>query len=275
MADYKVVDAKKLEAGLIATADAIREKTGNTEKIDWKENGMADQVDEVFEAGKKSEYDEFWDSYQLEENGDLRSNSNSLFAGFGWTKTTFKPKYDIYPTNANNMFANASCAYMDLTEILQNLGVKLDLSRCTTATNFCQYTSCSRMPELDCRAMDYIGSMFSYATIKIIDKLILREDGSQRLNYPIKECQNLVSVTIEGIIGSNGMNMIKCNKLDKNSNISIINALSPTTSDLIATLSLSSVNSAFETSPGAADGSTSEEWLTLVSTKPNWTISLV
>ena len=71
MADYKVVDAEKLEAGLIATADAIREKTGNAEKIDWKGNGMADQVDEVFEAGKKSEYDEFWDT--LQSNGERRN----------------------------------------------------------------------------------------------------------------------------------------------------------------------------------------------------------
>jgi hypothetical protein len=42
MADYKVVDIEKLEAGLTATANAIREKTGDSAKIDWKENGMAD-----------------------------------------------------------------------------------------------------------------------------------------------------------------------------------------------------------------------------------------
>lgn len=275
MADYKVIDAEKLEAGLIATADAIREKTGNTEKIDWKENGMADQVDEVFEAGKKSEYDAFWDSFQLERNGDPRSLSNSLFAGFGWTQATFKPKHDIYPTNANDMFANASCAGMDLTETLQNLGVKLDLSRCTTATGFCQYTSCNRMPVLDCRAMDTISSMFAYATIRVIDKIILRDDGSQKLNYPIRECKELRSVTIEGVIGSGNMNLTKCDKLDKNSNISIINALSTETSGLAVTLSLSAVNNAFETSPGLADGSTSPEWLALVNTKTNWTISLV
>ena len=35
------------------------------------------------------------------------------------------------------------------------------------------------------------------------------------------------------------------------------------------------VNIAFETSAGAGDGSTSAEWLALVATKTNWTISLV
>ena len=62
--------------------------------------------------------------------------------------------------------------------------------------------------------------------------------------------------------------------LSKDSIISIINALSTATSDLPITLSITAVNNAFETSPGAADGSTSEEWTALIATKPNWTISL-
>lgn len=49
MADYKVVDIEKLEAGLTATANAIREKTGDSEKILWnKQNGMASAIDRVF-----------------------------------------------------------------------------------------------------------------------------------------------------------------------------------------------------------------------------------
>lgn len=47
MADYKVVDIEQLEAGLIATADAIRAKTGNTDQIDWKTNGMADEINKI------------------------------------------------------------------------------------------------------------------------------------------------------------------------------------------------------------------------------------
>lgn len=62
--------------------------------------------------------------------------------------------------------------------------------------------------------------------------------------------------------------------LDKASTTSVISALSDTATAQTLTLSLSAVNTAFETSEGAADGSTSEEWLALAETKPNWLIEL-
>ena len=88
-------------------------------------------------------------------------------------------------------------------------------------------------------------------------------------------CFQLQNLTIEGIIGQNGFNVQWSTKLSKASITSIINALSETTSGLTVTLSKTAVNNAFETSAGAADGSTSEEWTTLEGTKTNWTISLV
>ena len=50
--------------------------------------------------------------------------------------------------------------------------------------------------------------------------------------------------------------------------------LTDTASGKTITFSKTAVNKAFETSAGANDGSTSAEWLALVGTKPNWTISL-
>jgi hypothetical protein len=64
-------------------------------------------------------------------------------------------------------------------------------------------------------------------------------------------------------------------KLSKDSIISIINALSTTTSGLSITLSKVAVNKAFETSEGANDGSTSAEWLNLIATRPNVSFNLV
>ncbi len=43
MADYKIVDADQLDAGLKVVADAIREKGGTSEKLEFP-NGMADAV---------------------------------------------------------------------------------------------------------------------------------------------------------------------------------------------------------------------------------------
>lgn len=51
MAYDKVVDSAKLDAGMTATANAIRAKTGGTGAIPWKENtGFADAVGDISQA---------------------------------------------------------------------------------------------------------------------------------------------------------------------------------------------------------------------------------
>ena len=53
---------------------------------------IAENEQAVFDAGKKSEYDTFWDSYQ--ENGNKVAYRLAFF-GSGWNDTTFHPKYPI------------------------------------------------------------------------------------------------------------------------------------------------------------------------------------
>jgi len=51
MAIDKAVDSAKLDAALVATADAIRAKGGGTAKLAWKEtNGFADEIDTLPDA---------------------------------------------------------------------------------------------------------------------------------------------------------------------------------------------------------------------------------
>jgi hypothetical protein len=52
--------------------------------------GAQAKYEEGVEAGKKSEYDEFWDVWQ---EGGRRRNMNYMFFGQGWTDKTYKPKY--------------------------------------------------------------------------------------------------------------------------------------------------------------------------------------
>ena len=87
-------------------------------------------------------------------------------------------------------------------------------------------------------------------------------------------CTDLTNLTMTGTIKANGMDLHYSTKLSKASIISVINALSDTTNALKVQLSKTAVNNAFETSGGVADGSTSEEWTTLIATKANWTIAL-
>lgn len=94
------------------------------------------------------------------------------------------------------------------------------------------------------------------------------------INTMFTGCTSLVNLTMTGTIKSSGFNVSPCVKLSKDSITSVINALSSTTTGKSVTLSKTAVNTAFETSSGAGDGSTSEEWTTLIATKFNWTISL-
>lgn len=66
---------------------------------DTKDYG--DKIKEVCEQGKKSQYDEFWDAYQLNGN---RTDYSYAFCDEGWNDTTYNPKYPIVATNINRLF---------------------------------------------------------------------------------------------------------------------------------------------------------------------------
>lgn len=273
MATYKLVDSNKLDAAMTATADAIREKTGSTDPIAWDaEKGMSEAVDPVFEAGKKSEYDAFWDMYQ---NYGQRNEYTCAFSGKGWDDATFCPKYDIIPIYSYDMFKLSLIT--DLEFLLNRCGVVLDLSKSGRASGL--FSSCDIMtvcPEIDISATTYLPLTQLYSNCKqlhTIRKLKIREDGGNTFSNAFELCTSLENIILEGTIGS-AFDIHWSTKLSKDSIISIVNALSTSTSGLTVTLSQTAVNTAFETSPGEADGSTSDEWAALIATKTNWTISL-
>ena len=66
---------------------------------------VAENQQKVYDAGKKSEYDAFWDAYQ--SNGNRRNYANA-FAGQAWGCDVFKPKY---PIRFNDVTINSRTAY--------------------------------------------------------------------------------------------------------------------------------------------------------------------
>lgn len=66
------------------------------------------KIAEVYDKGKQTEYERFWDSFQ--NYGKMVFYSNA-FSGYGWTDETFKPKYPIVtdnqPNRTNQMFSYA------------------------------------------------------------------------------------------------------------------------------------------------------------------------
>lgn len=227
----------------------------------------ANKVGEVFNEGKKSQYDEFWDNYQDYGN---RTHYYNAFSLYGWTENTYKPKYDIKPTSATNMYWGAPLKKISYGN------VKIDFSKCPTLNQMFQGANQIGVAnvdvDVDCSSATEISQTFSYNPMLVsIKKLIVHEALTYKNVFSgsgyIEELQ------VEGIIGQDGFS-IASTKLNRASIVSIINALSSTASGKAVGLSKTAINTAFETASGKKDGSTSAEWLALVATKPNWTISL-
>lgn len=261
------------EAKIAAIAEKIREKTGGTETYTTAQ--MPSGVDEVYDAGKKSEYDAFWDAFQMNGN---RKNYSYAFAS-GWSDDTFAPKYDIRPTQMLRTFY--ATKIKNISQCIAKQGVVFDTSNCTDF----QYAFSGTTAEIEVIPPislvsvtngNYVSYAFSYLYYcHTIEKLIVKEDGSTPFHiYMFNGSSALVNLIIEGTIGMAGFNVSPCTKLSKASITSIINALSSTTSGLIVTLSKTAVNKAFATTEGGTNGSTSDEWAALIATKTNWTITL-
>ena len=88
-----------------------------------------------------------------------------------------------------------------------------------------------------------------------------------------ENCTALKNITFEGPI-SNSIDLKWSKLLTKQSINNIVSCLSGSVSSKTLTLSLTAVNNAFETTVGAANGSTSQEWYDLKSNKSNWNITL-
>ena len=169
------------------------------------------------------------------------------------------------------MFAESNIT--DLVGILEECGVTLDFSQTTNIyMTFYWCTSLTRVGVVDTRACTNDTQTLYYLfgqdeKLKSIELLKLKDDGSQPFSNTFSGCINLEELRIEGVIGQNGPNVSQCTKLSKASITSIIDHLSTTTSGLTVTLSKTAVTSAF-------GSTTSEEWLNLIATRSNWTISL-
>ena len=113
---------------------------------------------------------------------------------------------------------------------------------------------------------------FEYSYIRQIP--LLRIDENTTFSNTFRDCTKLKDVIMEGTIGQNGFDTHWSTAVSKASIKNIIECLSTTATGLTVTLSKTAVDKAFETSTNAVNGSTSNEWVALIATRNNWTISL-
>lgn len=235
---------------------------------------IAQNEELVYEAGKKTQLDEFWDYYQ--DNGK-RDNYSYAFYGSGWRGSTFNPKYNISPSAATDMFRffnQDGCpgrggTPVDMATVLKNNNVCLDLSNLkgTTGRYLFYFSGISKLPKLDMSGITNFQYCFKYSAIESIEKLTISETAT--FDECFADCAKLKHIIISGTIG-NDISFSSSPMLDKESIQSIIAALSKTATGKTLTLSKTAVNNSF----------TENEWIALISSKSNqyngsWTISLI
>lgn len=235
------------------------------------------------DAEQPPDYDAYWNYHQ--QNGN-RTDYRFAFAGGGWTSMAkagaFLPKYPIKPKNAYrhqdpavNMFSYFA---VDESTPVDLSAVEMDFSGCTEVGNtfancyvkniVCDFGNCWSMNRtFVANDTDRRG----------VDNLRLRvTETLTEASSPFLYAHQLVNLEFFGdsVIAVAGMDFGQSCKLSRTSIENVFRVLSDKTSGLWMTFNLTAVNNAFETSPGAADGSTSQDWAALVATKPNWSIIL-
>lgn len=202
---------------------------------------IAENEQRVFDAGKTAEWNELWDGLQDYGNRTVYTffcYKNAFIIDKDTNpRYNFKPKYDLKPVNAQNMFqsfntsASMGIAYksvmVDLTQWLDDLGVTLDTSNCTNAQYmFYNCHGFSRIPFLDfsnCTGANSLAYFLSETwTIQTIDGIKSSENTAWD-SRSFGPANNVSHCIFSGVIAKSFS--LSNTKLDHESLMSVLNTL--------------------------------------------------
>ena len=159
-------------------------------------DGYEDGLEEGIAQGKQAEHDTFWNIYQY---GGQAMNGSYQFYSVRFDDTNFYPIYDIKPTNCQHMFNG--CRVTNIKQRLEECGVVLDTSLSTDFTNTFYYCRSTMLPPIDTTSASTLVATFVGTYLVTLEKLILKDDGSQTFGSPFVDCISLKDISIEGVIG--------------------------------------------------------------------------
>ena len=183
---------------MTAIADNIRDKTGGTEALTLDD--MASGVNEVYEAGKKSQYDEFWDAYQ--NQGYYMPWGGYLFAYKGWTDKNFFPKYDVVFQNGGNGANFYQNAVTNLRERIDGRGLKMRFlgeSGTPTFSMMYRFAKTTEVPDCDTSKVQNFVEAFQSAT-NLVTIPRLNVSKATNLTNTFAGTSALENITFEGVI---------------------------------------------------------------------------
>ena len=215
-------------------------------KAEGIEIGRAEGLTEGYEqgeaAGKKAEYDAFWDAYQI--NG-TRTNYTYAFGSNCWSDDTFKPKYNISGT-MDHIFYNSQITEKGLKDAIDR-GIIIDFSKSSLSPY-----ALAVMPNLTeipfdvslegIKSENNMVGVFSYnQNLETIKKIVLKADGTTPIYAGIfSSSPKIKNVTFEGVIGVS-FDLSTLKYLSADSIRSIMEHLSGTASGKTLTLSATAV----------------------------------
>ena len=170
-----------------------------------KLTAIAENEQKVFDAGKKAEYDRFWDSFQ--NNGNRLNYSyafsmGSNWAGGGWDDDLYNPKYPISVTGLNNITGT-----YQYTEKISDTKVEISVGQIVNGT----------------QTGNMLSTFLNAKGLVTIRKLTV--DETVVFSGTFNGCFSLENLTMAGTIGQNGFNVSDSTKLTHDSLMSIINCL--------------------------------------------------
>lgn len=233
-------------------------------------------IDAVYEAGKaqggdtEAAFNEGKlaaerERFEVLQQGGKAYEYREMFAGRGWTDESFKPIYNIVPTQVTRMFAFTGIK--NLKADLERQGVILDLSKVTgdVAQMFANslVTDIGVLNISNAKSANYL--LQDASQLVNVEKVILSSSGNQTFTQAFGYNKKLVEIRFEGVIGNN-IEFKQSTKLSADSLESIVTHLSDTVTGKTITFP-NTAESTYNAKYG--DGA----WATLLSTKQNWSIA--
>lgn len=200
---------------------------------------LINDITEVYEAGKQAQNEAFWEVFTTSHNlaGKPYVRTNYQWAFSQWQEENFYPTKDITPKTLYGTFQsfNEYKTPMDLRRRLIDCGVKLETQN-VESVQAAFYMACiSALPALDLRQCTIFNGAFNESKIETIEKIILKDDGSQEMMSNTFKTATLKNIAFEGKIGTN-VTFGSCHLLTDESVQSIIDALLPLGEDVTRTI---------------------------------------
>lgn len=196
---------------------------------------VAENQQKVFEAGKKSEYDFFWDG--LQDKGKRRMYSSTFQ---GWTDEMFYPKYDlVFGTQSTGQFHFAKIK--DLSRRLEECDVTMRFATNSLQSFFnqCTSTSCPTLDFSHVTGNNTVSMQYTFQAASNLRRIHLKNARLAYYQNPFSGCNSLEEIVLENVVFTatsvSGLSLADSTKLTKESLLAVINALQQTTNTVTFT----------------------------------------